>query len=117
MKNENARPAGPRRLPKYRRHATGQAVVRLCGRDIYLGKHGTAESREAYQRVVGEWIATAGASVPVWSKPEAGADGPTIDELILAYLTREVAERYPSSRPGHGQASIIRASLRALRTF
>ena len=31
------------RVPRYRRHkATGQAVVTIDGRDIYLGKHGTA---------------------------------------------------------------------------
>ena len=29
--------------PRYRRHkSTGQAVVRLEGRDIYLGKHGSS---------------------------------------------------------------------------
>ena len=46
-------------VPSYRLHkATGQAVVTLDGRDFYLGKHGTAESREAYDRMIAEWLAS-----------------------------------------------------------
>jgi hypothetical protein len=37
------------RIPRYRKHkATDQAVVTLDGKDHYLGKHGTEESRRAY---------------------------------------------------------------------
>jgi integrase len=37
------------RLPKYRRHkSSGLAVVTLGGRQIYLGRYGTAASRQAY---------------------------------------------------------------------
>ena len=44
--------------PSYRHHrASGQAVVTLSGRDIYLGPHGTKFSRDNYDRVVGEWLA------------------------------------------------------------
>jgi integrase len=47
--------------PSYRRHkATGQAVVTLAGRDIYLGKHNTAASRREYSRIIGEWTASGG---------------------------------------------------------
>jgi hypothetical protein len=43
------------RVPTYRRRKpTGQAVVTLGGRDIYLGKHGPADSRQEYRRLVGE---------------------------------------------------------------
>jgi hypothetical protein len=46
----------PSRPPVYRLHKrTGQAVVTIDGRDLYLGKHGTVASREAYQRTIGEW--------------------------------------------------------------
>src|SRR5262245_114375 len=52
------------RLPKYRRHrASGQAVVTLDSHDFYLGPHGTAASRQAYDRRVAEWIA-AGRRLP-----------------------------------------------------
>jgi integrase len=45
-------------LPTYRLHkASGQAVVTLAGRDIYLGRHNTAESHQRYQQVMAEWLA------------------------------------------------------------
>jgi integrase len=44
--------------PAYRKHkASGQAVVTLNGRVVYLGPWGTRISRQAYDRVVGEWLA------------------------------------------------------------
>lgn len=44
------------RIPKYRLHKpSGRAVVTLNGRDIYLGAHGSAESKAAYNRLVAEW--------------------------------------------------------------
>ena len=52
-------PSTPRcRPPSYRRHSTGQAVVRLNGKDFYLGLHGTPESRETYDRRIAEWYAS-----------------------------------------------------------
>jgi hypothetical protein len=44
-------------VPKYRKHASGQAVVRIGGRDHYLGKFGTADSKQAYKRHIAEWVA------------------------------------------------------------
>lgn len=44
------------RVPAYGCHkATGQAIVRLSGRDNYLGKYGSAESHDKYQRLIAEW--------------------------------------------------------------
>ena len=46
------------RVPSYRLHKpTGQAVVSLNGRDIYLGRHNSKHSRAEYNRLIGEWIA------------------------------------------------------------
>jgi len=46
------------KLPKYSKHrATGQAVVTIGGRDIYLGKHNTTASRAVYNRLVAEYLA------------------------------------------------------------
>ena len=45
-------------VPKYRKHrASGQAVVTLGGRDVYLGTHGTKARKAEYDRLVGEWLA------------------------------------------------------------
>ena len=44
------------RIPKYCKHkATGQAVVRLNGKDYYLGRFDTKESRSYYDRLIAEW--------------------------------------------------------------
>ena len=45
-------------IPKYRKHASGQAVVTIGGKDTYLGKAGTKASKQKYARVVAEWLAS-----------------------------------------------------------
>lgn len=45
-------------VPSYRRHrASGQAVVTISARDIYLGKFNSAASKSEYNRVIAEWLA------------------------------------------------------------
>jgi hypothetical protein len=65
--------------PSYCLHkASGQAVVRIDGKDHYLGQYGSEGSRRAYDRLVAEWLA------PGRRRPGAGG-GLTVNELILAY--------------------------------
>ena len=46
------------RIPSPCRHkASGQAVVRLNGKDFYLGPYGSDRARVAYERLLGEWLA------------------------------------------------------------
>lgn len=46
------------KIPSYRRHKpTGQAVVTLNGKDIYLGKYELDSSRRAYDQVIAQWLA------------------------------------------------------------
>ena len=46
-----------RQQPKYSLHkATGQARVRIYGKSIYLGPHGSEESRRRYDEVVSEYM-------------------------------------------------------------
>ena len=74
------------RPPAYRLHrGTGQAVVTIAGRDIYLGKHNTAASRDAYQRTITEW--RAGRRLLVDAKYPA-----TVTEIVVAYA--EFATNY-----------------------
>ena len=50
-------PTKPRKLPSYRLHKpSGQAVVRLDGRDYYLGRDGTEARHEAYRRTIARWL-------------------------------------------------------------
>ena len=77
------------RIPSLRHHkSSGLAVVRLCGKDIYLGAFGSTEATEAYNRTVGEWLSN-GRTLPNEStKPTpkgigvAGGDRLTIAALL-----------------------------------
>ena len=80
----------PVRTPSYRHHKpSGQAVVTLSGKDHYLGRFGSPESREAYDRLLAEWLTNRrrpaqSASDPIGSMP--------LSELLEAYS--EHARRY-----------------------
>src|SRR5262245_17302076 len=84
--------ATPPRVPKYRLHkTTGLAKVRLSGRDVYLGKYGTPESRARYRKVVAEWLASCRLE-PAGPRDPDPKSPPTINELVLAYL--DFAKQY-----------------------
>ena len=69
------------RTPTYCLHkATGQAVVRLNGKDHYLGKYVTNESQDAYDRLLAEWLA-GGRRLPTAKT----GDGLSVNEMLLAY--------------------------------
>ena len=62
------------RIPSYCRHkATGQAVVRLGGKDFYLGKYGTAESRQRHRELTFRWQ---GQTAFAFVEEEEAADAP-----------------------------------------
>lgn len=83
------------RIPTYRLHKpTNLAVVRLHGRDIYLGRYGSAESRQAYERAIAEWLAN-GRQLPPATAVRDREPAPTVltvNELLVAYW--EHAQRY-----------------------
>ncbi len=99
--------------PKYRHHKpSGQAVVTLGGKDSYLGKYGSPESRAEYDRLLAEWLANGRAIAPQAART-SGTDL-TVAELILAYVRFAdgyyVKEGEPTVEPGN-----IRLALRPLR--
>src|SRR4051812_33672120 len=84
-------PAKPRKIPSYRLHKpTGQAVVRLDGRDFYLGKYGTPGSQEVYHRKVAEWVT--GGLIASPGETRGAALDLYVNELILAFCRH--AEAY-----------------------
>ncbi|MFO0889899.1 MAG: site-specific integrase [Isosphaeraceae bacterium] len=99
----------PQFIPKYRRHASGQAVVTLSGRDFYLGRFGSVESREQYNRVTGEWLAN-GRSFP----PRHDADDLTINELAVPFI-QWAEQHYRKAGRSTGQAEIIKLAIRVLK--
>ncbi|MEX2113540.1 MAG: site-specific integrase [Pirellulales bacterium] len=97
------------RIPSYRRHkATGQAVVTIGGRDIYLGKFNSADSRREYNRAIAEWTVHGG------TLPKQSSDL-TITELCAAFL-RHAATYY--RRPDGSQTNELKnfkLSIRRLK--
>ena len=80
-------PAKTAKVPSYCRHkASGQAVVRLNGRDHYLGPYGTPESHERYTRLLAQWRSN---RVALQANRLQG--GPStrqfsVNEMLLAYV-------------------------------
>ena len=96
------------RLPKYRKHASGQAVITIDGREIYLGPHGTKASHQEYDLVIAEWIGN-GRTLP-GSSAQAGL---SVNQLAVRYM--KFANGY-YRKNGKPTASIdgIRIALRFL---
>jgi len=100
------------RLPSYRLHKpSGLAVVSIGGRDIYLGKFGTPESRAEYDRLMAEWLATG--RRPIVAETASVADL-TVSEMLLAYLDHVDAYYVKNGKPTTEPVN-IRLAIRPLR--
>jgi integrase len=76
----------PSHLPKYRHYKPKDlAVVRIDGRDHYLGPYGSEASREKYRRLLAEWLASGQVRRPA-GPSESDESALTVNELILAYV-------------------------------
>ena len=93
--------------PKYRkqkqRGGTHRAFVEIDGQRHYLGRYGSAASREQYDRLIGEWLAN-GRHAPITAHPDL-----TVNELLAAYW-RNVEGNYHPSHLGK-----IKTGLRRLK--
>lgn len=67
----------PNYIPQPTRHRSGQAVVRLNGRDVYLGRYGSPAAQAKYEKVIADWLAN-GRQLPELQR--------TINDIILAYI-------------------------------
>jgi integrase len=102
------------RLPKYRHYKPKDlAVVRIDGKDHYLGKFGSEESQQKYRRLIAEMLAAPATAQPPTPRPD-GDGGPTINELLVSYW--DFVQGYytkdgrPTSEPG-----TIRQALRPIQ--
>jgi integrase len=104
------------RVPGYRRHSSGQARVTLDNKDHLLGAYGSDESREAYRRLVAEWLQRKGAFAPAVKEQ---AQPLSVNELILAYW--RFAEDYygfdSSDDAKRGDGYCLRDALRVVKAL
>lgn len=104
-------------MPTYCLHkASGQAIVRVRGKDYYLGVHGSEKSLAEYRRVLAEnGFFTTSPHAKAAPLPFPRQSDVTINELLLAFW--EHVQRYyvnPDGSPG-GEQTNFRAALRFLR--
>lgn len=92
-------------VPKYCHHkATGQAFVNVplgkgTYQKVYLGKHGTPESRARYDRVIAQWLNRNRA-------PKlAGPEEITVEALAAEYLSTEARQTYQARDPETGKVA------------
>ena len=102
-------------IPAYRLHKrSGQAVVTVASRDIYLGRHGSEESRRRY----GEIIAQVAAGRPLASAPSSSDDPqtlrcPTVDQLTVVFLDFAAGHYRKNGKPT-SEMDILKSAIAPL---
>jgi integrase len=86
-------------------------VVTLSGKDHYLGHFGSPESREAYDRLLAEWLASRRRPAHAGCEP---ADLISINELLVAYW-EHVRRYYVKAGEPTSEQDTIRQALRPVR--
>jgi integrase len=98
------------RIPKYRRHSSGQARVTLGGKDHLLGPYNSAPSKEAYRRLIAEWASGQGRFAAQPEKPPLA-----VNELVLAYW--KFATSYYGFDGTRGDEACLRDALKVVRSL
>lgn len=80
-----------KKKPAYLLHKpTGQARVRIDGRDHYLGPYGSPESRDEYDKLIEEWFARQG---------DVSGFKLTLDDLSILYMRHVRAHHRKNGQP------------------
>lgn len=87
---------------------SGQARVRIGGKDFYLGKWNSPEAKQAYARVCAEWAA---GRQNIERRPRHAI---SVNELALAYV-QHADEFYRRDGEPTGEIDNIRAAVKILR--
>ncbi len=99
------------RIPSYRFHkSTNRAVVTLDGRDIFLGRYNSPESRQKYDRNINEWLG-AGRQLPV-----ADLELTVLELLARFWRYAEGTYRRPDGSPT-SELDNFRQALRPLKAL
>jgi|LakMenEpi03Aug12_release.lakeMendotaPanAssembly.Ray.scaffolds.fasta_scaffold99267_4 integrase len=100
------------KLPTYRKHPSGQAIVKLNGVVHYLGKHGSRSSKVQYDRLVSQWLASNRS--PTFGVPEDKKEI-TVVQIIREY--RKWAESYYLDESGRQTSTLagVATTMKRLR--
>jgi integrase len=102
------------RIPKLQHHkASGQAKVRLRGRDIYLGPWGTAAAETKYRQVIGEFLVNGQAPSP--PKQESRVEL-SVNELAAAFM-RFAETHYVKNGRLTDEYACYKSALRPLKAL
>lgn len=102
------------RPPKYRMHkGSGQALVQINGKRVYLGKYGSEKSQEKYHRLVAEFLA-AGKEPKSPDADRSTAAPVTVNELILAFW-EHAKQRYVKNGVSTSEIHSFRTALHPVR--
>jgi integrase len=98
-------------VPSYLLHKpTGQARVRINGKDHYLGAYGSEESRVRY----GEVISKLAGGQPIDPlKPASSETGLSVSELVLAFL-RHAEQHYVKNGKQTSEVHCLKSAVRPL---
>ena len=95
-------------VPSYRLHRpSGQAVVTLGGRDYYLGEHGSARSRQRYDQLLSQWLATRQAPPRPRCRDESAVI--TVNLVLAAYLRHARVKHEKAGEPTGQLPRVLRA--------
>jgi len=101
-------PKYTRRIPGLNLHKpSGNVYVRLDGRMVYCGRHGTPEAREKYERVVAEWLARD-------RRPEPPGPTATVAELLAAFMGHAIGYYRSAAGEPTGEAANFADAIRPL---
>jgi len=93
--------------PRYSLHkSTGQARVRINGKDHYLGQYGSPESRTLYETMIAEWLRTNG---------DLSRLSLTVGDLVLLYFEHAKTHYQKNGKPT-SELSCVQIALRHLAT-
>jgi integrase len=104
------------KIPSYRLHKpTNQAIVVLRGRTFYLGRFGSIESHDEYNRIISEWLP----ANPAAQRPQLTLRAQSdlrVCELILAYFSH-VESYYVKDDKPTSQVHIVRQAIKPVRAI
>ena len=103
-------------VPKYRHYKPKDlAVVRIDGKDHYLGKFGSEESRQKYRRVIAEMLTAPTTAQPPTLDPDDDG-GPSLNELLVSFWDHVRSYYVKDGRPTSEQDN-LRQALRFAQTL